>query len=259
MIAPDHLQGGQAASPGECRVPAQPMPPGISRQVKFPQHHYASEVRQERLLRQFPYARAILSYRHESPHEDIASLFVRMQVSALVRLLERLEDRQNRIEFHIEHSIRPALAHRVRDIEWYGERDAIPAAASAEYEWKEHTANALGVVDSMMAEFSDLPTRLSYHVKIIERLADLLKVARSHGNRNLTFAVLTVHDATYSVYSEDMTSAQAEVVRDAVARLQNVDWNRDALLDLDRFLRNAGFETVPSDKFVSSHIAARIS
>ncbi len=159
----------------------------------------------------------------------------------------------------MEHSVRPALVRRAWEIERYGERDSIPAAASAEYEWKEHTANALGVVDLMISEFSDLPTRLSYHVKTIERLADLLKVARSHGNRNLTFAVLTVYDATYSVYSEDMTSAQVEVVRDAVARLQSVEWDRDALRDLDRFLRNAGFETVPSDKFVSSHIVARSS
>ena len=123
----------------------------------------------------------------------------------------------------------------------------------------ERVDKALCVVDTMMAEFDDLPVRLSCHVKAIERLADLLKVARSHGNRNLTFAVLTVHDAMYSVYSEDMTDEQAEAVRDAVARLRSMEWDKDTLRGLDRFLRNVGFETVPSDKFVSSNVASRTS
>ena len=103
----------------------------------------------------------------------------------------------------------------------------------------ERVDKALCVVDTMMAEFDDLPVRLSCHVKAIKRLADLLKVARSHGNRNLTFAVLTVHDAMYSVYSEDMTDEQAEAVRDAVARLRSMEWDKDTLRGLDRFLRNA--------------------
>ena len=148
---------------------------------------------------------------------------------------------------------------RDRKIEWAGEPDAIPSAASVDYDWMERVDKALCVVDTMMAEFDDLPVRLSCHVKAIERLADLLKVARSHGNRNLTFAVLTVYDAMYSVYSEDMTDEQAEAVRDAVARLRSMEWDKDTLRGLDRFLRNVGFETVPSDKFVSSNVASRTS
>ncbi len=261
MFTPKDKQWGRASRSvqrGEHR-PRRPVSTGLSSQEGEPEKFHTGKARFS-ISSRWPRSRGMfISHTHRASREEIAVLLARLGDTALARRQKLTEDRLSQIEVYLEHAVRPVLTRFAREIEWSGEPDAIPAAASVQYEWMEGVDKVLRIVDAMMAEFNDPPTRLSYHVKTIDRLAALLKVARSHGNRNLTFAVLTVHDAMYSVYSEDMTNEQAVTVRDAVARLQNMVWDRDTLRALDRFLRNAGFETVPSDKFLSSHVAPRSS
>ena len=153
----------------------------------------------------------------------------------------------------MEHAVRPALAKLVR---YHEERDPLPAAASAEYEWQREAKKVLKVADDLIVDFDDLQIRLSQHVAITEKIGALLKVARSMNDKNLRSAVLTVQDALYSVFSENMTLEQAESIRQVLEQLQEINWDRKRVRELDKSLRNAGFETVPSDSFVSSYNAS---
>ncbi|MCI0441516.1 MAG: hypothetical protein L0177_20630 [Chloroflexi bacterium] len=101
--------------------------------------------------------------------------------------------------------------------------------------------------DALIRDFEGLPERLAHHASLIDQSYELLKLARSM-NRNLKFAVLTLHDALRSVYSEKLTLKQANVIKEAVRLLQTPDWDEDGVRQLSKMLLRAGFETVPSDK-----------
>ncbi len=163
-----------------------------------------------------------------------------------------LEERVERLEAQIESGVRPALARLTRHIEWHQERDSIPAAASGEYEWLSNVKEVVKTAEALLQDFDELTLRLSHHVKIIEQMRVLLNLSRSRSNRHLTSAVLCVYDALHSVYSEDMSLSQAETIKTALQLLEDLDWDREKVRSLDKMLRQQGFETVPSDKFVNS-------
>lgn len=167
-------------------------------------------------------------------------------VGAYLDLVRRVDY----LEAAMKHGLQPAMREWVRLRERYGERDTIPAAASAAYEWRSQVIKVADIVDNMLVAFEDLERRLSYHVNLIQQVSELLKLARSMGNRNIRDAVLTLHDALSGIYSEDLTSTQAEVIGSIVRRLHDPKWNREQVRALDKELRECGFETVPSDRFV---------
>ena len=129
---------------------------------------------------------------------------------------KEVDERLERLEASMEHAVRPALAKLVR---YHEERDPLPAAASAEYEWQREAKKVLKVADDLIVDFDDLQIRLSQHVAITEKIGALLKVARSMNDKNLRSAVLTVQDALYSVFSENMTLEQAESIRQVLGML----------------------------------------
>ena len=135
----------------------------------------------------------------------------------------------------------------------YALEDTIPAASSAEYEWYREVMSTKETVTAMFDTFNELTERLSYYVKLIEHSDELLKLARAMGHRYLREAVLTLHDALCGTYSEDLTIEQIEAIKLIVNQLQDIKWDRQAVRNLDRSLRQQGFETVPSDKFMRSH------
>lgn len=163
-----------------------------------------------------------------------------------------LAERVETLESKMEYAIRPALSKMAMLMERYGERDAIPAASSAEYEWQERAGKIVKTVEDFLATYqdNDLEKRLACHVTLLEQLRDLLKLARAIGDRNLRDAVLMLHDALSGQYSEDITGTQAQVIEDAVYQLQDLDWEKEQVRNLHKELRASGCETVPSDRFV---------
>lgn len=169
----------------------------------------------------------------------------------IIQHVARLEEGQQRLNAIIDHSIQPIIRQYARMIEVSGERDSLPAAASAQYEWYGRVTDTRRTVENMIEVFDDLPQRLSFHVALQRQMADLLKLARLMNNPALVSAALTVHDVLYGVYSEDLTLSQAQLLEESVSSLRNVDWDRERVRELDRVLRRAGFETLPSDKFMA--------
>ena len=174
-----------------------------------------------------------------------------MDVSVAQRRLDLIEKRQDLHEFYMQHAIRPALRSLSAESEFRTRvRDKLPASASAEYEWLNEVKPVIGSVEELLEEFEDLSTRLSLHMKLIKRLQDLLEAARETESRYLRSAVLTVYDASRSVYSEDLTAEQVKAIAEAVDSLYSLQWDVDKVQSLDSKLRDVGFETIPSDRFV---------
>jgi hypothetical protein len=163
---------------------------------------------------------------------------------------DHLHTELERINTLLKVGVQPALAKLISDRERFhdAERDSLPAAVSPDYEWGKRAVVVLRAVELLTENFDDLSDRLSFHIKLIDQLKELLPFARSSGNRPLRSAVLTLHDALYSVYSEDLTQEQLSLIREMVAALQDTDWDLDQVRRFDKKLRNQGFETVPSDK-----------
>lgn len=158
--------------------------------------------------------------------------------------------RLKHLESIVWHVMAPTIGDIMKILERYDLKDTIPAAASVEYEWQSEALRTMGTVTNMLDAFDELETRLSCYVKLIERLEELLKLARGMGNRHLREAVLTLHDALCGTYSEDLTIEQAATIKDAVGQLGDTEWDREKVRALDRALRQQGFETVPSDRFI---------
>jgi len=158
--------------------------------------------------------------------------------------------RVQELESAMRYGVAPAIQHLMKHLERYDERDSIPGAASAAYEWQSEVMRTMDTVTNMLNTFDGLGTRLSCYVKLIEHSSELLKLARGMGNRHLRESVLTLHDALCGTYSEDLTIEQAEAIKDAVSRLKDVKWDRRMVRALDKTLRQQGFETVPSDRFI---------
>lgn len=171
-----------------------------------------------------------------------------ISIGAYYDIIRRLQQ----MESTVWHGMAPTIRHIMKELERYDLKDTIPAAASAEYEWHSEVMRTIDTVTSMLNTFSDLETRLSYHVKLIEHSKELLNLARGTGNRYLREAVLTLHDALCGTYSEDLTIEQVEAIKNAVSQLQDIKWDRQMVRALDRALRQQGFETVPSDRFIRS-------
>lgn len=178
-----------------------------------------------------------------------------IQLETLGHVVSRFEELENKVQRHdnlLEHGIRPALGKLVAQFEGYWQRDALTPAASADYEWYIIARKAFEAAAKILDDFEELDARLGHYCKVIDRLERLLELARSMNNRYLRQAVLTLQDAIRGKYSEDWTFEQAETIKRAAERLQSVDWNIEAVRNLDKDLRKSGFETVPSDQFPSS-------
>lgn len=164
-----------------------------------------------------------------------------------VDLTRRVELLENRMEY----GVRPMLALVARHMELANvEKDTIPAAASAEYEWEDQVRKIVSTTEKMLSAFEDLEIRLKYYNSLIDQTRELLKLTRFIGEPTLRSAVLVVHDALCGVYSEDLTRTQAELIVSALDRLENLEWDREMVRALHRELRASGFETIPSDKHV---------
>ena len=179
--------------------------------------------------------------------------------------VQSLTERMEQLEAHLQHGVQPVVSMMARRLEL---ADAEPPAASAAYEWNigGERAGSLAVpkahdwsvgvnrvietTQSLSSKYDDMPSRLSYHVVLIERVKNLVKLARSHGKRHLTRAALTISDALQSVYAEDLTRDQVNCICDVTKLL--LDDANDVIRDIDRRLRSQGFETIPSDRFRSS-------
>lgn len=157
------------------------------------------------------------------------------------------------LEDALKYGISPTIRYIMRIQEQYGERDSIPGAASLAYEWQSQLGKIMNIIENMLKVFDDLEKRLNCYVNLTRQVSELLKLARSLGNRNIRDSVLTLHDAICGTYSEDLTSTQAEAIKDTVQRLYNLDLSREQVRALDRELRKSGLETIPSDRFVGVH------
>lgn len=167
--------------------------------------------------------------------------------------LERLEKRQEGQEALMRHAIQPTVTKMARLVEEYTGRDSLPAASSAQYELHNRVADILITVENLADVFDDLGERLSSYTLLQKQLRDLLVLCRSVGSRIFRSAVITIHDAIHGAYSEDLTAEHVQVVRGSIERLLEARWDREGLRSLDKTLRVAGFETVPSDKFKYPH------
>lgn len=161
-----------------------------------------------------------------------------------------LAHRVRNLEGAMKYGVSPTIRYMMKLLEQYDERDSIPGAASAAYEWQSEVMRTMDTVTNMLNTFDGLETRLSCYVKLIEHSSELLKLARGMGNRHLRESVLTLHDALCGTYSEDLTIEQAEAIKDAVSQLKDIKWDRQMVRALDKTLRQQGFETVPSDRFI---------
>ena len=142
------------------------------------------------------------------------------------------------------HGIRPMMAKLASALEHLPEKDALPAAASPDYDWALAARRLTSVFMQLRAHFDDLDQRLESHVKLLDTLKSVLPGARKR-NKATTEAVITVLDAATSVYAEDLTAEQLDVLERAIGMLGSRQLNRDQVVDLDAMLLNAGFETIP--------------
>ena len=180
-------------------------------------------------------------------------------VDEVQQRLEKVEEHQRRLDTLMIHGVQPAIQQFARMIEGAAERDVLPAASSAQYEWHNRVTITLTTIVDMIKVFDDMSQRLSVHVTLQGQMADLLKLARLMSNPVLVSATLTLHDALYGIYSEDLTLSQAQLLKASVEMLRGVDWDIKDVRALDRTLRKAGFETIPSDKFRVSGYARNVS
>ena len=120
--------------------------------------------------------------------------------------------------------------------------------SSAKYEFNSKVNDLLSIGKEMLVDFDDLFTRLLLYTSLQRQLGDLLETARTLKSKELISAILTLYDAAHSVYSENLTNEQLEVLRKSAKQLQGASANRELVRALDRSLRHAGFETVPSDR-----------
>ncbi len=165
--------------------------------------------------------------------------------------------RVQELESAMRHGVAPAIQHIMKHLERYDERDSIPGAASAAYGWQSEVRGVTNTFENMLEVFDDLEKRLSCYVDLTKQVSELLKLARTLGNRNVRDAVLTLHDALRGTYSEDLTSTQVKAMQNAINHLYDLNLTREQVRALDRELRNSGLETIPSDKFVSMHSEQR--
>jgi hypothetical protein len=117
--------------------------------------------------------------------------------------------------------------------------------------WQRGIAAILDVLKQMGQEFDDMEQRLALHVSLIHKFVEQIKLARAFDHRYLESATITLHDAIRSVYSEDWTLEQIDTIQACITRFENTRWELEDVLSLDDSLASAGFETVPSDRFVS--------
>ena len=165
-----------------------------------------------------------------------------------------LAHRVENLEDTMRHGISPFIRYMMGLLrQYYEERDTIPGAASAAYEWQSQLREVTNTVENMLEVFDDLEKRLSCYVDLTKQVSELLKLARTMGNRNVRDAVLTLHDALRGTYSEDLTNTQVEAMQNAINHLYDLNLTREQVRALDRELRNSGLETIPSDKFVGMH------
>ena len=174
-------------------------------------------------------------------------------IGAYLDLVHRIEN----LEDTMSHGVSPAIRHMMKLLQRYDERDAIPGAASPAYEWHSRLRAVTNTAENMPKVFDDLEKRLSCYVDLTQQVSELLKLARSLGNRNVRDAVLALHDALHGTYSEDLTSTQVEAIQNAINHLYDLNLNREHVRALDRELRKSGLETIPSDKFVGMYSEQR--
>lgn len=175
-----------------------------------------------------------------------------------------LKQRLECLEEFMELGMKPAILDILRTLmrhdqylKKYDVSDTMPAASSPAYEWYSQLKKVTYTIENMLDVFDDLNNRLGCYVSLIQQIKDMLKLARSLGNKNAREAVLILHDALCGTYSEDLTRSQVETIKNVANYLDDLDLTRDEVRALDRDLRESGLETVPSDRFVGAYSEKR--
>ena len=172
------------------------------------------------------------------------------ETSSFETRVSKLEKFAERQDFLSTVAIQPVLSRAAAALEISPESTEAPPASSARYELNVKLKELLDTTENLANDFQDLRDRLSRYAALQRQLGELLKLSRVRSNRILHSAILTIHDASYSVYSEDLSIHQVETLRDWIKGLRDLRTiDRDDVRALDKSLRVAGFETIPSDQF----------
>ena len=169
----------------------------------------------------------------------------------------RIKDLESSVKEHdhlLSHAVQPVLQMFARRIEGGVKEINYALAISEQDDWHSKVAEIFDTVDQVSSDFEDLRNRLSSYTVLQAQLRDLLHKARSNGSRDFRHALLTIYDASHSVYSEDLTMDQLEAIRNALEHMRESPSDREVARLIDRSLRGAGFETIPSDRSTYSGV-----
>lgn len=167
----------------------------------------------------------------------------------VIARIAALEEGQRRQEFFVKHAIQPAIQGITRKLESSPQITESPPASSARYELNSKLTELLETLTNLMDQFEDLGVRLYLYTALQRQLRGLLKYPRVRSARFLRSAILTLHDATYSIYSEDLTLDHVQTLCDWVTQIRTTVVGRDHVRKLGKALRDVGFETIPTEKF----------
>ena len=201
----------------------------------------------------FQGSRRLLRYRSDtgkSPLKDIAAEGLR--VESLGAVLSELADLQQKVGRHDElilHSLQPTASKMTAYLEKMRVVSKQPVLVEVPDAIASKVSSIMKTIDALAREFDDLHDRLSHYTLLQGQLRELIDIARKQHSQHFRSAVLTLYDATYSVYSEDLTADQIRVLQAVARKLQESPITKETVRSLDKAIRVAGFETVPSDQF----------
>ena len=229
-------------------------PEGVKKRIRHRRRYLSERLQDSPKTRRIPSKRrvSIAHRRSTTPSSTLAHTPIgdQKESSPIETRLSKLEHRVEHHDFLNRTAIQPLLSRFAREIEGLPSSVESPPASSARYELSIKLKELLVTIENIVNEFQDLRVRLSHYTAFQRQMGELLKLSRIRNNKVLRSAFLTIHDASYSVYSEDLTFQQAEVLLDWIVRLRDIPTvDKDSVRSLDRSLREAGFETIPSDKF----------
>lgn len=181
-----------------------------------------------------------------------------LRFESIGAILSELVDLQQKVDSHEElifHSLQPAASKMTAYLERMGEVSKRPILFEVPDAITAKVAYIMETIEALVHEFDDLHDRLSHYTLLQGHLKELIDIARKQQSQHFRAAILTLYDATYSVYSEDLTVDQIQVLRTATRKLFESPITKETVRSLDKEMRIAGFETVPSDQFQYSQHA----
>lgn len=168
-----------------------------------------------------------------------------LDIDSRINKLETFKEYQ---EFLNDSAIRPVLSKVTRALESTAHLRELPAPSTAQSNFYIELPAISEAAVSVITEFDDLLSRLAHYTAFQKRLRNLLESTKDSNDRDFRAAILILHDATHSIYSEDLSLDQVQCLHKSTSRLQEVLVSREEVRHLDKVLLNAGFETIPSDR-----------